>query len=196
MNFEQIKNILSHCTVGIAGAGGLGSNCAVALVRSGLGKLVLADFDRVEFGNLNRQYYFQDQIGKAKVDALKDNLLRINPDLDIETHEIRLNPDNIANVYESVDVLVEAFDLADQKIMLIEIALDKWPSRPLVIGSGMAGFGRTELLHIRKSENLYICGDEISEISDDQPPIAPRVGIVANMQADKVLELLVDIAKT
>ena len=56
----------------------------------------------------------------------------------------------------------------------------------------MAGFGRTEKLHIRKVENLYICGDEVSEISEDQPPLAPKVGIVANMQADTVIEVLVN----
>ena len=94
--------------------------------------------------------------------------------------------------FSDVDVLVEAFDHADQKIMLIEEALESWPMRPLVAGSGMAGFGETENLHIRKVENLYICGDEVSEISDDLPPLAPKVGIVANMQADKVIEVLVN----
>jgi sulfur carrier protein ThiS adenylyltransferase len=50
-------------TVGIAGCGGLGSNCAVALARSGVGRLVLADFDCVERSNLNRQYFFLSQVG-------------------------------------------------------------------------------------------------------------------------------------
>jgi sulfur carrier protein ThiS adenylyltransferase len=193
MRFEKIRSILSKSSVGIAGAGGLGSNCAVSLVRCGLGRLVIADFDLVEASNLNRQYYFVDQLGKNKVDALKENLLRINPDLNITIFYERIHDENIHEIYSDVDILVEAFDQADQKIMLIEKALELWPERPLIVGSGMAGFGNTAKLHIRKSENLYICGDESSEISLDQPPIAPKVGIVANMQADKALEILLEI---
>ncbi len=192
MRFEKIKSILSKSSVGIAGAGGLGSNCAVSLVRCGLGRLVIADFDLVDISNLNRQYYFFDQLGKNKVDALKENLLRINPDLNITIIHERIHDENIHEIFNDVDILIEAFDQADQKIMLIEKALELWPVRPLIVGSGMAGFGNTQDLHIRKSENLYICGDESSEISLDQPPIAPRVGIVANMQADKTLEILLE----
>lgn len=56
MRFSEIKKHLSSFRVGIAGAGGLGSNCAAALARSGVGTLVIADFDRVERLNLNRQF--------------------------------------------------------------------------------------------------------------------------------------------
>jgi sulfur carrier protein ThiS adenylyltransferase len=75
---------LQHVRVGLAGAGGLGSNCAQALVRSGFKRFVLVDFDRVEPSNLNRQFFFPDQVGLPKVVALGANLLRINPDLDLE----------------------------------------------------------------------------------------------------------------
>ncbi|MCK5821173.1 MAG: sulfur carrier protein ThiS adenylyltransferase ThiF [Bacteroidales bacterium] len=190
MNYKEIQNILSKFSVGIAGAGGLGSNCAVALVRSGIGHLVIADFDTIESGNLNRQYYFRDQIGKYKVDALKDNLLRINPDLKIDIHKKMLNSDSLISTFNDVSVLIEAFDLAEQKERLVETALEAWPDRPLVMGVGMAGYGKTEKLKIHVSGNLYICGDGIEEIGPDNPPIAPRVGIVANMQADKTVELL------
>ena len=63
MTFNEIKKILQQKIVGIAGAGGLGSNCAVALARVGIGTLIIADFDVVSESNLNRQYYFYDQIG-------------------------------------------------------------------------------------------------------------------------------------
>ncbi len=56
MRFSEIKKQLSEFTVGIAGAGGLGSNCAVALARTGIGRLVIADYDNIEAGNLNTQY--------------------------------------------------------------------------------------------------------------------------------------------
>ncbi len=190
MTWLEIKEKLKSCSAGIAGAGGLGSNCAAALVRVGIGRLVICDFDVVEESNLNRQFYFRDQLGLAKVDALKINLLRINPDLIIEKHRVLLTPENIPELFNRVDVLFEAFDKADQKVMIIESALTAWPERPLIIGSGMAGFGNSNALRMRKTGNMYICGDETSEIANDLPPLAPRVGIVASMMADTGIELL------
>ena len=58
MKIFKIRDHLSRFRVGIAGAGGLGSNCAVSLARSGIGTLVISDFDVIEPGNLNRQYFF------------------------------------------------------------------------------------------------------------------------------------------
>jgi sulfur carrier protein ThiS adenylyltransferase len=190
MNFDRIRAILSKKTVGIAGAGGLGSNCAAALTRCGIGKLVMADFDVVSESNLNRQFFFRDQVGMKKTDALAANLQRISPDTALEMHDTCLHAGNIPVIFSGCDVIVEAFDLADQKQMLIETVLSQLPDKPLVIGLGMAGYGMNETVHLRQEGNLYICGDETSEISEDLPPIAPRVGLVANMQANVVLELL------
>lgn len=66
------------------------------------------------------------------------------------------------------------------------------PSVPLVVGLGMAGWGMSNSIHCRNAGNLYVCGDEISEIGPDMPPLAPRVGIVANMQANVVMEILLN----
>jgi sulfur carrier protein ThiS adenylyltransferase len=192
MTFETINACLKKFTVGIAGAGGLGSNCAAALVRSGIGKLIIADFDTVSESNLNRQFYFFDQIGDAKVIALKDNLLRINPDIQIIVHNLKLNNTNSLEIFKNCDIVVEAFDLAEQKEMLIEALLTFFPEKLVVAGLGMAGYGDSNSLKVRKVDNLYICGDELSEISENNPPLAPRVGIVANMQANVVLDLLLN----
>lgn len=190
--FEEIKQNLKNYTVGIAGAGGLGSNCAVALARVGIGKIIIADFDIVSESNLNRQYFFFDQIGEKKVNALKNNILRINPNIEIEAHDIKLDTRKIQSLFSSCDVMVEAFDKADQKQMLIEAMLEKIPEMPLVIGSGMAGYGENNALKTKQSGNLFICGDGKSEIAENLPPLAPRVGIVANMQANVVLEILLN----
>ncbi len=190
MIFEEIKSKLKKCTVGIAGAGGLGSNCAVALARVGIGKLVISDFDIVNESNLNRQYFFRDQLGQKKVHALKENIAGINPEVKIITNDTKLNENNIVEIYKDCDVIVEAFDLAEMKKMLIETFLSELPEKKIVLGLGMAGYGKNNLIKFRQSENLYICGDEESEIADDNPPLAPRVGIVANMQANTVLEIL------
>ncbi|GAB4321507.1 MAG: hypothetical protein Kow00127_13970 [Bacteroidales bacterium] len=192
LTFQEIKELLSVRRVGIAGAGGLGSNCAVALARVGIGELVVADFDVVSESNLNRQFYFVHQVGQKKVKALADNLRMVNPDVRVVTIDKKLTGEDFGLVFQGCDVLVEAFDLADQKAVMIEAVLEQMPGIPLVCGLGMAGWGDFDMIHLRKSGNLYICGDEASEIAPDCPPIAPRVGIVANMQANMVLEILLN----
>ena len=192
MTIDQITKKINTRKVGIAGCGGLGSNCAVALARVGIGTLVIADFDVVSRSNLNRQYYFSDQIGMKKTEALTDNIQRINPDVRIISHAIRLTKDNIPLVFADCEVIVEAFDLADQKGMIIETISTEMPAVPLVVGLGMAGWGMNDSIHCRKADNIYICGDEISEIGPEMPPMAPRVGMVANMQANMVMEILLN----
>ena len=194
MRFSEIKTHLSKFKVGIAGAGGLGSNCAVALARSGIGTLVIADFDVIEKPNLNRQYYFTNQIGSMKTVALKDNINKINSDVDVIIHQKKLDRLNIPEIFSGCNIIVEALDSSEMKEMLIETVQTKMPGIPVVVGSGMAGWGKTNDISSRKiDDTLFVCGDEYSEISDNLPPIAPRVGIVANMQANIVVELLMNI---
>jgi sulfur carrier protein ThiS adenylyltransferase len=190
MNDKHIRSRLKDKVVGIAGCGGLGSNCAVALARVGVGQLVIADFDKVDISNLNRQYFFSDQVGKAKVLALKDNINRIDLSVQVETHEIQLNEENIPKIFKDCDVIVEAFDRADMKQMIVETVLENMPDCFLVCGSGLAGWGENESIRMAVSGKLYIFGDGTHEVSKELPPLAPRVGIVANMQANQVLEIL------
>jgi sulfur carrier protein ThiS adenylyltransferase len=194
MKFSDIRTHLGKFRVGIAGVGGLGSNCAVALARCGVGTLVLSDFDIIEEQNLSRQYYFTDQVGMMKTIALKENIGRINPDVFVIVHQKRLDRKNIPEIFSGCDVIVEAFDSSDMKEMLIETVQMKMRHTPLVIGSGMAGWGKSEDIRCRKIDNtLYVCGDESSEVSENLPPLAPRVGIVANMQANVVIEILMKL---
>ncbi|MBI5009291.1 MAG: sulfur carrier protein ThiS adenylyltransferase ThiF [Bacteroidia bacterium] len=191
MKIQNIRDHLKKFTVGIAGAGGLGSNCAVALARTGIGTLVIADYDVVEEGNLNRQYYFLKQTGLPKTEALKDNISLINKNVTVITHKVIISPENIPEVFAKCDVIVEAFDRKEMKEMLIETVQKKMPGLPVVVGSGLAGWGNSGSIRCRKiDETLYVCGDETTEVSDDMPPLAPRVGVVANLQADTVLEIL------
>lgn len=187
---EQISKYLSRFTVGIAGCGGLGSNCAVALARCGVGKLVIADYDIVTLQNLNRQYYFHDQIGRLKVHALRENIGRINPSVTVKAFDMKLCVSDVIELFAGCDVIVEAFDKATMKQMIIETVLTQMGGKYLVTGIGMAGWGKSDIIHCRKSDKLIICGDEVSEVSDELPVLAPRVGMVANMQANEVLGIL------
>lgn len=191
MRWEEIREALAAYKVGIAGCGGLGSNAAVALARVGVRHFVLADFDRVEPSNLNRQYYFLHQIGEYKTTALADNLHMIAKGLRLELHRKKLEFSNIADVFAKCDLVIEAFDKAEAKQMIAEAMLAFLPKIPLVMGNGMAGVGMFHMIRQEQwSENVYVCGDFVTEIGEETPPLAPRVGIVSNMQANLSLELL------
>jgi len=109
-----MKEKLGRAVVGIAGLGGLGSNVAVALARTNVGKLIIADFDKVEESNLNRQQYFVDQLGRGKVEAMTENLRRINPNVKIEGHQLKLTADNVPKIFGDADVVAECFDKAQE----------------------------------------------------------------------------------
>lgn len=187
---------LKQACVGIAGCGGLGSTVAFSLARVGIGRLILADHDVVEPSNLNRQQFFVDQIGEYKVDALKANLVRANPFVEVETHRVELTPANIPAIYAAADVIVEAFDKAERKVMIIETVLADMPGRPLVVGSGMAGYGRSNAIRTEQEGLLSICGDGVSEARPGRGLLAPRVGIAANHQANQVMVILLGEPET
>ena len=181
---------LKHKVVGIAGCGGLGSNCAISLARVGIGRLIIADFDLVCEGNLNRQYFFRDQLGLKKVKALTENIHRIDPNIEVEAHDIKLSHADISKIFSRCDVIVEAFDLAEMKQMIIETVLTEMPDKYIVSGVGLAGWGNNDAFKTQNFGRLIVCGDMETEVSDELPPLAPRVAIVANMEANAVLEIL------
>ena len=187
--FYELKNSM----IGIAGLGGLGSNVAVALVRTGAGRLVLADFDVVEEPNLNRQQYFLDQVGRHKVDACMANLYRIRPDSDLVGHKVRLTPDNIPAIFAGCHVVAECFDRSDQKQMLVETVLSRMPDTAVVSVSGLAGYGRSNDIVTRRIHRRHVLvGDGVSGIGPGIPLTASRVGVAAHHQANAILELLLD----
>jgi sulfur carrier protein ThiS adenylyltransferase len=188
----EIIDKLRSATIGVAGAGGLGSNVAVNLVRAGVGALILADFDRIEPSNLNRQQFFEHQIGMFKVDALAENLSAIHSFTKVETHSGRVTRDNLVEWFGKADILVEALDRAEEKQMLIEAWSREFPGRRIVAVSGIAGWGENARIATRNYGNLWIIGDETAELKPGISPMAPRVSIAAGMQANLVLELLLN----
>jgi sulfur carrier protein ThiS adenylyltransferase len=187
---EKLKKIQS-VKIGIAGAGGLGSNCAFNLVRSGFKNFMIVDFDLIEPSNLDRQFYFYDQIGKPKVEALGQNLKLINPDINITALVEKLDEKNIKNVFLDCDIVVEAFDRAECKKMMVEEYINS--NKFLISASGLAGWGNSDAIKIHKiKEKFYIVGDLETGVSEDKPPISPRVNIAAAKQADVILTYVVE----
>jgi len=187
---EKIRIKLQDSSVGIAGAGGLGSNIAVSLARAGIGRLVIVDFDSVEESNLNRQCYFRDQIDMIKVEALKKNISRIDESIKVEIFNHRLTKDTMDRPFHNVDVIVEALDSAETKTTFIEEIMQKLPDVPLVGCSGVAGYGQSGRIGTKKLGNLYMVYDEKAKDSDEDVLMAPRVILMANWQANIVLEIL------
>ncbi len=184
---------IKSATVAIAGLGGLGSAVAAALVRTGIKKLILADFDVVEPSNLNRQYYFADQIGKHKTDATIENLKRINPFADLDAVKEKLTAQNICEYFKAADIIAECFDRADQKQMLTETVLCEMPDKILISASGLAGLGKSnDIKTIARSKNHYIVGDLTAAAAPGNGLMAPRVGIAAHHQANAIIEILVN----
>jgi sulfur carrier protein ThiS adenylyltransferase len=183
---EKQLTAIRGTTIGIAGAGGLGSNCATMLVRSGFEKFVIADFDVVELSNLNRQAYVPDDIGKPKVLCLKESLTRINPGLSIAALQVTLDPANAEKIFASCDVLVEAFDKPENKAWFVNLFLAS--SKLVVSASGLAGFGNSDRIVTRQvRDNFFLIGDGTSAVEADRKPLSPCVNIAAAKQADAVL---------
>ena len=185
-----IAEKLKHLSVGIAGLGGLGSNAAVALARAGIGKLILIDFDRVELSNLNRQAYFLEHIGMYKTEAIADIIHKINPYISVELNQTTITSENCMGLFKNVSLVIEAVDRAETKEIIIESILCESETMPVIAGSGMAGYGKNSIITEAIMGRLRIMGDNISEVAPGVPLMAPRVCIVANMQANAALEIL------
>ena len=181
--------------IGIAGVGGLGSNCAQLLARSGFVDFVLVDFDHVENSNLNRQFYFEDQIGQAKVQALARNLRQINPAVKLRTVQERVSADNVGQLFADRDVVVEAFDSPASKRLIAETYSRS--GKLLVAASGLAGWGDNDRIKVHRIHSrFYLVGDLTSGVEGGLPPLAPRVMIAAAKQADIVLGWVLDGGST
>lgn len=176
-----------HLKIGIAGAGGIGSNVAFHLVRSGVTHLKIYDFDRVEAGNLERQFYFADQVGSIKVDALKSNLLRIHPQAKIEANALRLEAENVQNAFDDCDIVVEAFDRAETKAMLINALAES--GKFIVSGSGLAGLAPEGIHRKTLGRHLVVAGDFASDM-ENLFLYSPKVQVVASLMALTILQKL------
>ena len=186
-----IHQKIKKSVVGIAGLGGLGSVVAIALARVGVGKLILVDFDVVEPSNLNRQQYFVHQIGMPKAEALRKNIADINPYVKTEVYPERLDRKNVERIFKEAQVVVEAFDQAEEKAMLINAVTEKMPDKYIVASSGVAGYGdNNEIRTARFSSKIFIAGDQKTAAQPGVGLMAPRVGIVAHHQANTVLRIL------
>ena len=188
---SDLHERFSSATVAICGLGGLGSNIAIALARAGIGKLLLIDFDRVDISNLHRQQYKANQVGCQKSDALAKNISEIAPYVEIKAVTAKITAENSVALLKDADVVCEAFDNAESKAMLVNGVLEQLPGCYLVAASGMAGMNTPNTIKTRRiTKRFYLCGDEVSDVTDTIGLVAPRVMLCAAHQAHTVLRIL------
>ncbi len=175
---------LAAVTIGIAGAGGLGANVGLMLVRSGIQNLVLIDHDAVDVSNLNRQPYFPRHIGMPKVQALTEQIMELCPQATITAHKMFIDTENLPTLLPAAPLWVEALDVAQSKQLFVEGCMVQ--DIFCVSASGIAGYDGPPMQKRHLGQNLVIVGDFASDISN-LPPLAPRVLQAAAMQADVIL---------
>lgn len=195
-NIKDPYNKLKSSKVCIVGLGGIGSNLAVSLARSGIGNLYLIDFDIVEESNLNRQYYNIYHIGIKKTDAIKDVIESINPFVNVVCEDIKVEPSNINNTIDKIikdfnpDYFCEALDDAATKAMLISEILENYSDKVIISSSGMAGINdANEIKTVKRMKNLYVCGDGYTDLDKYDGMMSPRVTICAGHQANILIVL-------
>lgn len=186
----ELQQKFSATSVAVCGLGGLGSNVAISLVRAGIGKLMLIDFDRVDISNLHRQQYSASQLGMYKTDAMKQTLAEITPYCNVITHTVKLTEDNLSLLSDS-GIICECFDGAECKAMLVNGAAESYPEKYIVAASGMSGLHTGNTIKTKRlGKRLYICGDGMSDVNNDGTLFASRVMLCAAHQANTVLRII------
>lgn len=186
-----LRDFLGSVRVGIAGAGGLGSNVAFLLARSGVRRFTIADHDRVEASNLNRQAFFPEDVGFLKAEALTRHLRRLDEGISVDMYGGKVTRANALSLFAGCAAVVEAFDAAPDKAMLFETMAG---SDIFYVGaSGLAGCGGPPMEVRRVGANAVIVGDFVSEVDEGLPPLAPRVMQAAALEADQVLGYLLEL---
>ncbi|MBE6844613.1 MAG: sulfur carrier protein ThiS adenylyltransferase ThiF [Ruminococcus sp.] len=191
---KAFQKKLSGARVAVCGLGGLGSNIAICLARAGVGTLHLIDFDRVDLSNIGRQQFFLSQLGMNKTDALSETLRQINPYSRIITDTLHLERGNIPKLISDAHIVCEAFDSPECKAELVDTVIEVFPEKYIVSASGMSGLHTANSITTRKiTPKFYLCGDGVSDVSNDHTLYASRVMVCAAHQANAVLKIIMEM---
>ncbi len=188
----DLQQKFSESCVAVCGLGGLGSNVAISLARSGVGTLILIDFDMVDISNLHRQQYAVSHLGIFKTEAMKQILTEVAPYCNVITHTVKLIEENLSLISDC-NIVCECFDNAENKAILVNGVAECYPEKYIVAASGMSGLHPGNTLVTKKlGRKLYICGDRTSDVSDDGTLFAPRVMLCAAHQANTILRIIAE----
>lgn len=184
----------------ILGLGGLGSPLAMYLAAAGVGKLTLIDFDDVDLSNLQRQIlHGTDDIGRAKTDSARERLQTINPLIDINTVNARLDKTALGEEISKVDVVLDGSDNFATRFMVNRACMAE--RKPLVSAAAIRMEGQIGVFRCDDPEApCYQClyqdtGEENTSCSENGV-LAPVVGVLGSLQALEAIKVLLDLGET
>lgn len=189
---------LHDARVLIVGAGGLGCPAMQSLAAAGVGTIVVYDDDTVDVTNLQRQILFSaDDVGLPKVDVVAKQLRRLQPDLKIETHQLRLNPDNIVEAFSRVDVVLDGSDNFATKFLVADAA--ESTHTPLVWATvlrfaGQLSVFRTGVVGLRDVFPEQPSGDSIPDCAS-AGVLGATTAVMGSLAATEVIKLLTNIGE-
>jgi len=190
---------LIESTVLIVGMGGLGCPAAMYLAAAGVGHLIIADDDRVEVTNLQRQIaHGQDSIGELKVDSAQEKLRQLNPDVRITALAERLDEKRFGDLLQQVDVVLDCTDNFTTRFAINRVCVAQ--SKPLVSGAAIRMEGQVAVFDSRVDDGpcyqcLYGAGDDEDATCSTNGVMAPVVGIIGCIQAMEAIKLLAQVGR-
>lgn len=191
----QLTLTQSHAI--IFGLGGLGSPAALYLAAAGVGKLTLVDFDEVDDSNLQRQIVHREaNIGQAKVESAKQNLLNLNHHIKIETIGHKLSEAEVVNLVKTANVVLDCTDNFASRFALNRACFQA--KMPLISGAAIRWEGQLSTYDFRKKDSpCYQClypQDSGQELTCSQNGVlSPVVGMVGSMQAVEAIKALLNL---
>ena len=184
----------------IVGAGGLGCPIADYLSRAGVGTIGIADFDKVNLSNIHRQnLYNSKDVGKYKVDVVKERIQSINPFTKIKTYKKKINNKNLNNIIKSFDIIVDGSDNFKTKFLLNKYSLKY--KKILIVGAISKFDGHVFTFDFKNKKTPCLRCFYQSEPSDEilnceaEGIMGPIAGIIGNIQASEVLKKILKIGK-
>ena len=184
----------------IVGAGGLGCPIADYLSRAGVGTIGIADFDKINLSNIHRQnLYNSKDIGKYKVDVVKEKIKSINPFTKIKTYKKKITNKNLNNVIKSFDIIVDGSDNFKTKFLLNKYSIKY--KKNLIVGAINKFDGHVFTFDFKDKKTPCLRCFYQSEPSDEilnceaEGIMGPVAGIIGNIQANEVLKKILKIGK-
>ena len=193
------QQTLLDSSVLIVGMGGLGSPAAMYLASAGIGHLVLADFDKVEISNLQRQIvHGTNDIGRDKVDSAYDTLKQLNPDITITRFKQKLDDDTLNDLVPQVDLVVDGCDNFSTRFAVNRACVKH--NTPLVSGAAIRFEGQVSVFLNDGNGPCYHClykeGGEEELRCSENGVLAPVTGVIGSLQAVEAIKVLLKIGDT
>ena len=192
------QQALLDSTMLLIGVGGLGSPSAMYLAAAGVGHLIIADFDKVELSNLQRQViHHTDDIGEFKVDSAKAKMLSINPDVKITTVK-DLDENNLNAWVDKSDIVLDGTDNFDTRFKINKACVEQ--KTPLVSAAVIRFEGQLSVFKGYEVDKpcyqcLYSEEGNSDENCTDNGILAPVAGMLGTMQALQAIKVVLNLGE-